>query len=274
MEQKTRGCMLTLKRICRAVPAMTTGLLLCLGAQAQLTANNGHSHNDYNQDKPLYRAYEAGMGSIEADVFLADGRLHVAHDRENITPDRTLTGIYLAPLADLFEQNGGQPYPDASMELQLVIDIKDGHRQTIPALVKELEPFLAAFNPARNEKAIRIVISGDMPEPGRFSDYPAYLFFDGRPYIEYTPGQLRRIAMISDALPGYTAWRGEGMLSRDDREKITAVLRKARQAGKPFRFWAAPDTPEAWTILEDLGVSWINTDHPGRLREFYSEKAK
>ena len=40
-----------------------------------------HSHNDYAQKRPFWGAYEAGADSIEADVFLVDGELLVAHSR-------------------------------------------------------------------------------------------------------------------------------------------------------------------------------------------------
>ncbi len=39
------------------------------------TIANTHSHNDYEQPIPFWTAYNAQFGSIEADVFLVDGRL-------------------------------------------------------------------------------------------------------------------------------------------------------------------------------------------------------
>ncbi|WP_431291859.1 hypothetical protein [Pedobacter sp. P26] len=59
-------------------------------AQVKLSANRGHSHNDYKQEIPLLAAYYAEMGSIEADVFLKEGQLYVAHEASEIKPDFTL----------------------------------------------------------------------------------------------------------------------------------------------------------------------------------------
>src|SRR5689334_17418060 len=47
----------------------------------------GHSHNDYRQKHPLTDALRLGYLSIEADVFLVDGDLLVAHEREECRPD-------------------------------------------------------------------------------------------------------------------------------------------------------------------------------------------
>jgi len=49
-----------------------------------------HSHNDYAQKRPFWGAYEAGADSIEADVFLVDGELLVAHSRKGLKKENTL----------------------------------------------------------------------------------------------------------------------------------------------------------------------------------------
>ena len=81
-------------------------LLLAVNVQAQqsLSFNSGHSHNDYKQNIPLLRAYYAGMGSIEADVFLKNGQLYVAHELKEIKPEATLLKQYLEPLYRLYKQ--------------------------------------------------------------------------------------------------------------------------------------------------------------------------
>ena len=40
---------------------------------------NAFAHNDYCHKHPLYDALENGFTSIEADIFLKDGKLIVAH---------------------------------------------------------------------------------------------------------------------------------------------------------------------------------------------------
>ncbi|QXV65274.1 alkaline phosphatase [Mucilaginibacter sp. 21P] len=250
-------------------------LLFSAAAGAQsLTINNGHSHNDYHQNIPFLQAYYAGTGSIEADVYLFEGKLYVAHEKKEIAPNRTLENLYLKPLAERFQQNGGKPYADAAMHLQLVIDIKEDHEHVIPELLKEIKPYMQMFNSTVNPNAVKIALSGDMPAPAKFGDYPDYIYFDGRPNIPYTTEQLKHVAMISDALGNYTHWNGKGTPTPPDSIKLKGLVNAAHAMRKPFRFWATQDSPNTWIQLEKLGVDWINTDHPQQLHDFLINRKK
>ncbi|MBL4676647.1 MAG: alkaline phosphatase [Mucilaginibacter sp.] len=214
------------------------------------------------------------MGSIEADVYLHEGKLYVAHEKKEIAPNRTLENLYLKPLAERFQQNGGKPYADTALHLQLVIDIKEDHEHVIPELIRELKPYLQMFNSPTNRNAVRIALSGDMPAPANFDTYPDYIYFDGRPNIPYTPQQLEHVAMISDALTDYTKWNGKGTPTPADSLKLRSMVNAAHTMGKPFRFWATQDSPNTWIQLEKLGVDWINTDHPQQLHDFLINRRK
>jgi alkaline phosphatase len=80
--------------------------------------------------------------------------------------------------------------------------------------------------------------------------------------------------MISDDIKNYTPWNGKGNPTAPDLAKLTAVIEKAHQQHKPFRFWATQDSPNTWIVLERLGADWINTDQPEKLKEFYLHKDK
>lgn len=256
----------------------STFLLLCLAfglstvAQVKPSENSGHSHNDYNQNFPFLMAYYAGMGSVEADVFLRNGKLLVAHNAEDTDPEKNLTQLYLAPIAKVFTQNKGHVYADTNKKMQLVIDIKENHQDVLVELIRELKPYLSVFDPSVNKNAVRIVISGDMPATENFKNYPDYISFDGRPGKEYNTAELSRIGMISDDLAGYTVWNGKGTPTPSDFEKLKSLVDKAHALKKPFRFWGTKDNPNTWKELEHLGADWIGTDHPAKLQEFYSTR--
>ncbi|TCD12227.1 alkaline phosphatase [Pedobacter frigidisoli] len=214
------------------------------------------------------------MGSVEADVFLKNGELFVAHESAEIKASRTLTKLYLLPLASLFKENGNQAFKNSNQKLQLVIDIKEDHLNVLNKLISELKQFGDVFNSITNSNVIKIVISGDMPIPANFKSWPNYIYFDGRPEIKYTPEELKRIAMISQDIKKYSAWNGKGMPTPTDLAKLKKVVDDAHQAGKPFRFWATVDNANTWIVLSRLGADWINTDHPAQLAEFYSHQEK
>ena len=101
------------------------GMLLTVCLPADAMHIGIHSHNDYDREHPFFDAYKAHAASIEADVFLVDGELYVAHDREDIRSWRTLRNLYLDPIRQLFRANGGAGYADGST-YQLIVDLKDG----------------------------------------------------------------------------------------------------------------------------------------------------
>jgi len=230
--------------------------------------SRGHSHNDYKQDIPFLKAYHAGMQSIEADVFLYHDTLFVAHERHEIKQGETLESRYVQPLRKFFELHGNQAFADSSKGLQLVIDIKEDYRQTIPAILNVLQPYQQMFDVSRNPHAVRVVLSGDMPPVEEFDQYPPFLFFDGRPGVDYGK-HIDRIAMISQDIKRYSSWNGKGTPVADDKQKLKAVIDAAHALGKPFRFWATHDSPNTWLELEKLGVDWINTDDPVGLHDYY-----
>ncbi|MEO8823510.1 MAG: hypothetical protein ABI366_08030, partial [Ginsengibacter sp.] len=49
--------------------------------QRNYTVADAHAHNDYEHPIPFYTAWNAGFGSIEADVFPVNGILLVSHSK-------------------------------------------------------------------------------------------------------------------------------------------------------------------------------------------------
>ncbi len=222
------------------------------------TTAHAHSHNDYEQKFPFELAYGQQFGSIEADVFGINDSLFVAHDQKDIRAGRTLSSLYLEPIALLLEENNGKIYKNSDQQLQLLIDLKTSGAITIPILVKELQRFPRLMDP---NGPVKIVLSGSTPAPADFDLYPEYISFDGRPNINYTPDQLKRVGLISQAFYLYSKWNGKGVLTDQDLEKVEAVINQVHQKGKKIRLWATPDGVNSWKMLMNLGLDYINTDH-------------
>jgi len=171
-------------------------LIPVLKAQEHIkyTTAQAHSHNDYEQKFPFYSAYNEKLGSMEADIFLRNDSLFVAHNLKDIRSDRTLSALYLDPLNAQIKKNGGKIYAEGNQEIQLLIDLKTNSEQTMPVLVKVLEKYQSVLSP---KGPVKIVLSGNTPSPVDFQKYPDFIYFDGRPEISYTPAQLARIGLIS-----------------------------------------------------------------------------
>src|ERR1700691_195988 len=91
-----------------------------------------HAHNDYEHKRPLFDALDQGFCSVEADIFLIDGKLLVGHTRAS------LQALYLEPLKQRVVQSGGRVYKNGP-PVTLFIDLKTNGEKTYAALCPLLE---------------------------------------------------------------------------------------------------------------------------------------
>ena len=224
-----------------------------------------HSHNDYDQQEPFYGAFRAGAASIEADVFLVDGQVMLGHDSPT---RRSVRESYLNPIREAFRKNGGSVYPKGR-GLQLLVDLKDG-APSLVALQQRIEAeYKECFDVRHNPGAARLVITGDKIKPNEFRLYADFVFFDSRPGAELTDEQLERVAMVSDYFGSYSKWKGNGTMKAEDQQKLSKVIEQAHAKGKKVRFWAFPDNPNAWRTAVEMGIDFVNTDHPADVAEYF-----
>src|ERR1700712_3392088 len=94
---------------------------------------NGFAHNDYCHKRPLYDALDNGFTNIEADIFLKNNKLVVAHVFPYFKGKRTLETLYFKPLADRIAQNNGRVYANYDKPVTLMIDIKTNADETYKA---------------------------------------------------------------------------------------------------------------------------------------------
>ncbi|WP_281234043.1 alkaline phosphatase [Flavobacterium gelatinilyticum] len=242
--------------------------LFCLqfffAVQAQeYSSSNIHSHNDYESRLPFYGAYSNEAGVIEADVFLVNNELFVAHTQKEIASHNTLKSLYLEPLSAKLKTLEGKAYPSGK-PLILMIDIKSDADASLKAIVQQLKTFPDIIS----NKNIKVVISGNRPNPAQWKDFPEFIYFDGRLNENYTPDQLAKVEMISEDLKEITVWNGKGVLTQPDLEKIQAIIKKVHDQNKKIRFWATQDNVNTYMALMNLKVDFIGTDKVAELTQF------
>ncbi|MDR2138221.1 MAG: phosphatidylinositol-specific phospholipase C/glycerophosphodiester phosphodiesterase family protein [Tannerella sp.] len=247
--------------------------IFCLPAPAQEIKI--HSHNDYNRNSPFYQAHACRVASVEADIFATDKaeELLVAHDRKDLPEAPTLDKAYILPLVRLYRQNDGRAWPQSDRTLVLLVDLKTPAHPTLDRLAAKLQAHPGVFDPQVNPLAVRVVVSGNVPDAATFASWPAFIFFDGS-RTDYTPQQLERIYMISLNLRNYTEWNGEGSMVEDELRKVVRMIEAVHALGKPIRFWGTPDSPTAWETFYSLGVDYINTDRPEACTTFFRDFLK
>ena len=230
-----------------------------------------HAHNDYEHTRPLLDALDHGFCGVEADIYLVEGRLLVAHDRDKVDSTRTLQTLYLDPLRERTKSNGGRVYPNGPT-LTLLVDIKSEAESTYSALrdvLKGYADILCSYSGGSMEtKAVLVVISGNRPRKTMEAEAQRFAAMDGR--LEDLEGRVPMdfVPLISDNWTRLCKWRGVGPFPEDERRKLHEVVSKAHAQGRKVRLWAAPDLPEAWKELLAAKVDFINTDNLAGLQDF------
>ena len=258
--------------------ALAAGMA-CAFAQGTASAvikplSRAHAHNDYLHARPLLDALEHGFTSVEADVFLVDGRLLVAHTLLELDPERTLEKLYLDPLRERVRAGGGKLFADGS-SLTLLIDIKRDGEATYRALAKTLSEYADIISVVRDgrfeQKAVTVIVSGERPRETIASEKVRYVGIDGRLGDLDSKQPSHLLPLISDNWTNHFPWRGEGPMPQDEHDKLASIVGKAHAAGRRVRFWAAPDRPAVWRELHAAGVDLINTDDLDGLAKVLTE---
>lgn len=247
-------------------------LLLAAIVLAQTPLAKAHSHNDYTRERPLFDALDAGFCSVEADVFLIDGELRVAHNLKDTVKGKTLRSMYLEPLAQRVKANGGRVYKDGP-EFWLLIDVKQDGEKAWQAIKAELKTYKFMMATSDKPGAVRAVISGDRAIDsiandtehlagidGRFSDLPS----------KYTYTQM---PMVSASWTETFKYRGTP-LTDIERATLRSLVRQVRREGRRARFWGVPDLPVYWQETLDSGADFVNTDSPAKVAEWFAARSK
>ncbi|MDX6235881.1 MAG: glycerophosphoryl diester phosphodiesterase, partial [Kribbellaceae bacterium] len=235
-----------------------------------------HAHNDYDHRRPLFDALDRGFNSVEADVWLVDGELRVAHDEKHAVPGRNLESLYLQPLSQRVQENHGEVYSHGG-DFQLLIDIKSDGPSTYAAIDKALQKYKSistVFVGSRTiTRAVTSVISGNRPLDLLKAQKIRYAGYDGRLSDLDSEMPASLMPLVSDNWSNNFTWGGLGPMPAAEQAKLRQIVTTAHHAGYKVRFWATPDLPGAarealWSELTAAGVDYLNTDDLHGLESF------
>ena len=260
--------------------ALLAGILPADGAAAEPAGPSGleraHAHNDYEHDRPLLDALARGFKSVEADVWLVEGELLVAHERALVRRERTLESLYLGPLRRAVAENGGSVYPGDPDHFTLLVDIKSEAEPTYRVLDEQLgrhEAMLTTFGSGGvRGGAVTAVVSGNRPRELMRKQRVRRAFHDGRLSDLGVDTDPSFTPLISDNWTKNFVWQGVGPMPEAERGKLRAIVTEAHGSGQRVRFWATPELPEAreavWGELVSARADHVNTDHLQELEVF------
>ena len=236
--------------------------------------NRAHAHNDYQHPRPLQDALDCGFCSVEADIFLKNGALLVAHEAHETRPDRTLQALYLDPLRKRVRQNNGHVYPGGP-EFTLLIDMKEDWRTLYPALRRVLVDYgdmLSTFeNGKKQTNAIQVVISGNRGLKMFDGEAVRYAAYDGDFKNVGDGVSSALVPWISINWKTQFTWDGAEAMSDSERAHLKQLVTRVHAEHRLLRFWNAPDNLRSWSVLDEAGVDLINTDDLVGVRDFFKK---
>lgn len=257
-----------------------------------------HSHNDYWRPLPLYSALAAGAISIEADVWLYNGTLHVGHEQSALTDARTFDSLYIEPLLCILKgQNPDSRFVTAqtkngvfdtanSQTIYLFVDVKTPGNTTWPYVVKALQPlrdagYLTAYNGTGiTPGAVTVIGTGNTPldqvQPVNNRDY----FWDGplatlNSTFSNITKEVSPIASVS-----FKSQFGEVRQQQMNSTQTTLLQEQiavAHNKGMLVRYWDQPGWPVGtrnfiWRTLWNAGADLLNVDDLEGIENFWQNQ--
>ncbi len=243
-------------------------IVLCLavspaGAGEVAPLLHAHAHNDYLHARPLLDALDHGFCSVEADIYLVEGKLLVAHDRSKVQPDRTLEALYLDPLLKRVRANNARVFAGGP-EFCLLIDLKTDWTNTYPVLRGTLTNYAAILTTYAGgmvrSNAVRVILTGNRSRQMFTGEEVRLAALDGDLADLDSNEPAALIPWISSYWFKTFKWGGRGEMTERELARLKDIVSRAHQRGRAVRFWGAPDKPPFWRVLRNAGVDLINTD--------------
>lgn len=231
-----------------------------------------HSHNDYEQGRPLEDALEHRFDSVEADIWWVDGRLLVSHLGWSFSGG--LKDLYLDPLQERVRRLGsvhgdGKPF-------YLWIDLKSRDPGIIPALRATLSgyPMLSRYSAdGADRRPVTAILTG-------WGDGKSAFFESSEPWLaerdtwSYAPADPA-VQGESDPWRWYSIqwfrvmeWDGEERIPAAEEARLRKLVHEIHAKGRRLRFWGAPETPGVWEASAAAGVDLLGTDSVQGMAEF------
>ncbi|HEX3719058.1 MAG TPA: phosphatidylinositol-specific phospholipase C/glycerophosphodiester phosphodiesterase family protein [Verrucomicrobiae bacterium] len=261
-----------LQRLCFVIVVLLANRLFA--GEQLLLITKAHAHNDYMHTHPLFDALDNGFCSVEADIYLTNGQLLVAHELSKVKPGRTLQALYLDPLREKIKENGGHVYSNGP-QFTLLIELKQDWRLEYPALrsvLKNYSDVLSSFSDGtEHTNAIIAIITGHEEQAMVAGEKIRYAGLDGQVRdLDTNPSPLL-VPWISGNWKAYFRWNGAGAMPEADLRKLQKIVARAHQQGRRARFWNAPDNPNFWQAMHVAGVDLINTDNLPGVANFFRQ---
>ncbi|MEO5889340.1 MAG: phosphatidylinositol-specific phospholipase C/glycerophosphodiester phosphodiesterase family protein [Ferruginibacter sp.] len=235
---------------------------------------NAYAHNDYRHKRPLLDALNNGFTYIEADIFLRNDKLIVAHILPCLKKKRTLEELYFKPLLAYLENKEKDESQQKTIQppLTLMIDIKSDANKTYAALIVLLEKYKSILSAYQDGsltlRNVTVVITGHKPYDLINCNGNRLVFMDEDLRQAGTDSTINIYPIASCKYSNLVKWKGKGSITDGDIQRLTYYVAQAHKNGRKVRLWGSPENKTVWTELLKCNVDLINTNKLKTLRKF------
>ena len=225
-----------------------------------------YAHNDYRNKHPLQDALQLGYSGVEADYFLVDGELLVAHERDETRADRTLRNLYLEPLRQIVADSG-RVCPDGRSFI-LNIEAKEPGDESFMALhdlLLEYQEMLTRVDHGQEISGpVQVILVGWIPPWADLAAMPLRCVAVQSYYRDLPPDQAgipaHLLRLVSVQYPQHFTWQGEGPVPQEFADHLAELI-TARDAvpGRLLRVFKVPRRRGVYEALIRGGVDLIGT---------------
>jgi hypothetical protein len=273
----------------RLIAACTLLALASLGTIPQAQAAGAetaplshiHSHNDYEQDSPLYDALRNGIRSVEADIYYQpqNGGLFSASDSSpaelrishvGFSEEGTLRSLYLDPLAREISEHHGSVFGDGRRFL-LWIEFKQKTTGLEDILHQELSRYSNILGPGG---PVQIILTGNEgPKLAYVQKYhdldvvrDTKRFLDLWAPAPWVPNAGR--SWYSFSWSATFHWSGKGPMPGIERAWLREIVKRAHAEGRRIRFYFVPQKSAVWDEALAAGVDLISADELRQISDY------
>ena len=249
----------------RLAPLFLLFTVISVTAQTSILPN-AFAHNDYRHKRPLLDALENGFTYVEADVYLRNNQLIVAHILPFFKKKKTLEALYLKPLMEYLLSNEKDKNENDinNCPLTLMIDIKSDANKTYEALLLVLDKYksiLSGYEDGQTTlRNVTIVLSGHKPYELIKKNDSRFVFMDEDLKNAGTDTTTNMYPMASCKYSSLIKWKGKGVIPEIELHRLEYYVTQAHNNGRKVRLWASPENKIVWSELLKCNVDLINTD--------------
>lgn len=233
---------------------------------------NAYAHNDYWHKRPLFDALNNGFSYIEADVYLRNNKLIVAHVLPCFKKKRTLEELYLKPLLTYMECDKTNIFKTNNCSVTLMIDIKSDANKTYSALILLLDKYKSMLSDFNNgnltTRCVTIVITGHKPYELIKGNNNRLVFLDEDLKQAANDSSCNLYKVASCKYSSLIQWKGKGDMQEDEIQRLEYFVTEAHKNGRKVRLWGSPENKVVWSKLLKYNVDLINTNKLVRLKNF------